>query len=130
MPKPDDERSGPSQSAEVVSPLHWLVDPQRGLWLPLSGLWILALDWLLFSSNVLSAGLATPVVVALGFCLGGTGVLILQKWIAKDALWKATLKALVAGIAVGVPWPLAGSLVGGWILLASGCKTPRSTFKD
>ncbi len=48
----------------------WLTDPDRGLLLPLTGIWILALDWLLFSSNVLSAGIATPLVVVLGFFLG------------------------------------------------------------
>ncbi len=51
--------------------VHWLIDPKRGILLPLAGIWILGLDWLLFSSNVLSAGLATPVVVVLDFILGG-----------------------------------------------------------
>ena len=99
--------------------------------LPLTGIWILGLDWLLFSSNVLSAGLATPVVVALGFLLGGIGTLFLQKRIAGDSLWKALLKALVAGVVVGVPWPLTGSLLGGWILLAAGLnKRKRETSKE
>ena len=106
--------------------MSWLIDPKRGMLLPLTGIWILALDWLLFSSNALSAGLATPIVIALGFFLGGVGTLILQKWIAGDSFWKALAKALAAGIVVGVPWPLTGTLVGGWILLASGIKRPAT----
>jgi hypothetical protein len=101
-------------------PFRWLVDPDRGLLLPLTGIWILALDWLLFSSNLVTAGLATPIVMGIGFLLGGGGALILQKRIAGDPFWKALPKAIVAGIVVGAPWPLAGTLVGGWVLLAAG----------
>lgn len=124
-PKSEPPTQPPSEAAGAR--LHWLIDPRRGLLLPVSALWILGLDWLLFSSNLLSVGLATPVVVGLGFFLGGLGTLILQKWIAGDPLWKAILKALVAGIVVGIPWPITGSLLGGWILMAAGLKTPSHT---
>ena len=92
--------------------------------MPVSGIWILALDWILFSSNLLSAGTATPLVMVLGFLLGSGGVLVLQKWLGGDGSLKAIAKGGAAGIAVGLPWPLAGSLFGGWILLASGIKKP------
>ena len=115
------QRSLPDEMSRHVS---WVIDPKRGMLLPLTGIWILALDWLLFSSNLLTAGLATPVIVAIGFVLGAVGTLVLQKMVAKDSLWKALLKALVAGIVVGIPWPLTGSLIGGWILLAAGIKKP------
>jgi len=62
----------------------WLIDPDRGSLLPLTGIWILALDWSLFSSNLVTAGLATPIVITIGFFLGGGGMLILQKLIARD----------------------------------------------
>ena len=122
-----EENSESPRQSMVKTPggrAFWLTDPDRGLVLPLTGIWILALDWLLFSSNVLSAGLATPVVVALGFFLGGAGTLVLQKWIAGDSFWKASSKALVAGVVVGVPWPLFGTVLGGWILLAAGLNKP------
>ena len=106
--------------------VNWIIDPKRGLLLPLTGIWILALDWLLFSSNVLTAGIATPVVVAIGFFVGGIGTLILQKRVAGDPYWKAMLKAIAAGVVVGVPWPLTGSLLGGWILLAAGLNKAKS----
>lgn len=88
--------------------------------LPLSGLWIVGLDWLLFSSNAASLGLATPVSVGLGFVLGSVGTLIFQRGLANDPWWKAGIKAFVAGVLVGVPWPIGGTIAGGWILIASG----------
>ena len=124
MPDQNSEVSQRSLPDEMSRHVSWVMDPKRGMLLPLTGIWILALDWLLFSSNLLTAGLATPVIVAVGFVLGAVGTLVLQIMVAKDSLWKALLKALVAGIVVGVPWPLAGSLIGGWILLAAGIKKP------
>lgn len=88
--------------------------------LPACGLWILALDWLLFSPNAISLGLVTPLVAVIGFALGAAGTFFFQKKFAGDNMWRATLKALIAGFVVGVPWPLAGTLIGGWVLLASG----------
>ena len=106
---------------KTVGWLRWLINPERrGLLLPISGLWMFALDWLLFSSNALSLGLATPIMVAIGFVLGGAGTYLFQRRLAGDKSWKAALKSFVAGIAVGVPWPLVGTLAGGWILVASG----------
>ena len=93
--------------------------------LPATGAWILALDWLLFSSNVLSAWLATPVAMAAGFVLGGAGAYLLQNRRANDAPWRAALKAVLAGVVVGVPWPIGGTLVGGWVLLSSGLGDAR-----
>jgi hypothetical protein len=122
MPDQDSKLPQQTSPAPASRPVGWLIDPDRGQLLPLAGIWILALDWLLFSSNLVTAGLATPIVMAIGFIVGGGGTLILQKWIAKDPLWKAFVKALVAGIVVGAPWPLAGTLVGGWVLLAAGMK--------
>ena len=124
MPDQNSEVSQYSLPDVTNRHVNWIIDPERGLLLPLTGIWILALDWILFSSNLLTAGLATPFVVAVGFVLGAIGTLFLQIMVAKDSLWKALLKALVAGIVVGVPWPLTGSLIGGWILLAAGIKKP------
>lgn len=96
--------------------------------LPVSGLWILALDWLLFSSNALSLGVATPVVVAIGFLLGGAGTFFFQKRFGKDNSWFAVLKAFVAGLVVGAPLPLTGSIVGGGVLLLSGLGKAKREF--
>ena len=104
----------------------WFFNPRkRRFILPATGLWILVLDWLLFSSNIVSAWLATPVVALIGFVLGGGGAFLAQRRKANDALWSASLKALLAGAAVGVPWPIGGTLIGGWVLLTSGLADAR-----
>ena len=113
----------PRRSGGIVG---WLFSPrQRRFILPATGLWILVLEWLLFSSNILSAWLATPIVVIVGFVLGGGGAFLVQRKKADDALWSALLKGLLAGIVVGVPWPIGGTLIGGWVLLTSGLADAR-----
>jgi hypothetical protein len=121
IPEQHAEHSQQALSVEKVGRFRWLIAPERRqLLLPLCGLWILALDWLLFSPNALSVGLATPVIVVIGFLLGAAGTFYLQRRFSGDNPWKAVLKAMVAGIVVGLPWPLAGTLIGGWVLLISG----------
>ena len=122
----------PEQTEQTVPPrqcgrLRWLIEPQRHrLLLPVCGLWILALDWLLFSSNVLSLGLATPIIVVIGFLAGSVGTYYFQSQFSGDKMWLASVKALFAGSVVGVPWPLAGTLIGGWVLFVSGLGNTRN----
>jgi hypothetical protein len=92
----------------------------RRIFVPLTGAWILGLDWLIFSKNLFTAGLAWPVAIALGFVLGGVGTLFLQRSIGHDRWPTALSKALLAGLIVGFPFPVLGTVVGGWVLLASG----------
>lgn len=118
-----DERA-PSEKRGGLT--RWLFHPkQRRFILPATGAWILVLDWLLFSTSILSAWLATPVVAVLGFVLGSGGAFLAQRKAAKDALLTAAFKALLAGIVVGIPWPVGGTLVGGWVLLTSGLADAR-----
>ena len=106
--------------------MNWLFNPkQRRFILPATGAWILVLDWLLFSSNVLSASLATPVAMLLGFVLGSVGAFLAQRRAANESLWSAAAKAILAGIVVGLPWPIGGTLIGGWVLLTSGLADAR-----
>ena len=133
MTEPKDKNSemdeqAPSRQSRGL--LRWLFNPrQRRFILPATGMWILGLDWLLFSSNVLSAWLATPAVVVLGFVLGSGGAVLAQRKAANDALWSAALKAVLAGIVVGLPWPIGGTLVGGWVLLTSGLADARKEIR-
>lgn len=107
--------------SESKLPGRWLVDPEpKRFLLPITGAWILGLDWLFFSQDVLSLGLAAPILVVVGFLLGGAGTLFFQRRYAKEGWLLVIGKALFAGIAVGVPWPIFGTIIGGWILLASG----------
>lgn len=121
MSEPHADNMDPAKPAHPGGHFRWLIDNEpRRLLLPLTGLWVLGLDWLLFGSNSLTGGLATPIIVVLGFLLGGAGTLFFQKYFAKDPMWKAVLKALVIGAVVGAPWPVAGTLIGGWVLVAAG----------
>jgi hypothetical protein len=123
----DSEHAEQVLSANRGGRFQWLISPENPqVLLPVVGLWILLLDWILFSSNALSAGIATPVVIVLGFLLGSAGTYFLQRRFVGDAPWKAFIKAAIAGICVGMPWPLGGTLVGGWILLFSGLGNAKS----
>jgi len=110
--------------------IRWLFNPkQRRFMLPATGAWILALDWLLFTSNALSAWLATPVVMVAGFVLGSAGAYLVQRRGANDTPRSAVLKAVLAGIVVGLPWPIGGTLIGGWVLLSSGLGDVRKEIR-
>ena len=111
--------------------MNWLFNPRRRRFiLPATGLWILILDWVLFSSNLLSAWLATPVVMLLGFVLGAGGAFLAQRRSAGESLWSTATKALLAGIVVGLPWPIGGTLIGGWVILTSGLAEARKELLD
>lgn len=124
--KENADRTEQAASHRSTGLLGWLFRPrQRRFLLPATGVWILALDWLLFASNIFSAWLATPALMVVGFLLGSTGAFLTQRRAGKDTLWNAALKALLAGIVVGLPWPVGGTLVGGWVLISSGLHDAR-----
>ena len=126
MPSSPDNSTQLSRATTSSGIRGWLTQPAHsGHLIPLTGLWILGLDWLLFSSNAVSLGLATPLSVILGFLLGSAGTLAFQSRFAGEAWWKSGVKALVAGILVGVPWPIGGTVAGGWILMNSGLSRLR-----
>jgi hypothetical protein len=115
-------------SAEPVEPTlwKWLTKPKHAQWLlPVTGVWILGLDWLLFAENTLSLYLATPLLAVAGFVGGALGTYFFQTRYGGDRGASAWIKSLFAGIVVGMPFPLAGSFVGGWILFNSGLASIR-----
>ena len=120
----DSSERSPSQQSGGLR--NWLFNPkERRFILPATGLWILVLDWLLFSSNMLSAWLATPVAMLLGFVLGSGGAFLAQRRAANESLLSTVAKAVMAGIVVGLPWPIGGTLIGGWVILSSGLADAR-----
>jgi hypothetical protein len=117
---------------ELLPPLHlgpdgksswfdWLTDPlPKRFMLPATGLLIMGLDWLLFSEEAASLGLLIPLTSPVGFVAGAIGTYWLQTRHGQDSKLAAGLKGLLAGILVGIPLPLAGTLAGGLILASSG----------
>lgn len=87
---------------------------------PASGLLILGLDWLFFSGSVLTLGLSTPILGLLGFTLGALGTGFIQHRYGGDSTGTTIVKGLLAGVAVGIPLPIAGTAVGGGVLALSG----------
>jgi hypothetical protein len=110
--------SGPERPSGLFD---WLTDPlpQRFL-LPATGLLMLGLDWLLFPKEAATAGLAIPITSIVGFLAGSIGAYHLQRRFGLNTRPVAAAKAFLAGFFVGLPFPLAGSLVGGWVLATSG----------
>jgi hypothetical protein len=87
---------------------------------PASGLLILGLDWLLFSGSMVTLGLSTLASAGLGFGVASLGTGLIQRRYGGDGLGGTLLKGLLAGTAVGLPLPIAGTAVGGGILALSG----------
>lgn len=87
---------------------------------PASGATVLGLDWLFFSGNALSLGLSTPWIAVMGFVLGTLAVTGIQHRYGTDSTGRSWLKGLLGGVAVGIPFPIAGTAVGAWVLSLSG----------
>ncbi len=99
----------------------WLTDPlPRRFMLPATGLLVMGLDWLLFSNEAATLGLTIPLTSVAGFLAGSFGTYVLQRNYGLDTRPAAWLKSLLAGTLVGIPFPLAGTLAGAWILTTSG----------
>jgi len=105
--------SDPDATTEIAGPAPTFLHPASG------GL-ILGLDWLLFSGTAASGGLAMPLSVTLGFLFGTMGTAACQRFIAKERWRKALGKGLLAGVVVGVPFPIGGTVLGGAVLASSG----------
>ena len=99
----------------------WLTDPlPKRFMLPATGLLVMGLDWLFFSEEAATFGLAIPLTSVVGFLAGSFGTYHLQRKYGLDTKPAALLKSLLAGFLVGIPFPLAGTLAGAWIMTTSG----------
>jgi hypothetical protein len=109
--------------------VSWLLDPlpQRFM-LPATGLLVLGLDWFLFSGEAATLGMAAPLTAVGGFLAGTIGTYMLQRRFGLDRRPVALAKALLAGLFVGVPFPMAGTLAGAWVLATSGLASVKSRF--
>ncbi len=106
---------------------HWLTSKEHSSLLhPLSGLWILGLDWMLFGGNVVSLGLLTILMMLAGFVIGGAGTAFIQGHYTGNGVGACFGKGLLGGLVVGVPFPVAGTFAGTIILAVSGLKALRN----
>ena len=97
---------------------------------PLSGLWVLAIDNVFFGTTMLTGGLTLPLSCALACCAGTLGVLFFQKVLARDGFGQAIRKALNAGVICGLPFSVAGTVYGGWILTMAGLSRKNDPDSD
>ena len=121
--KPVQELLPPLSSGPDAEPswFDWLTDPMpKRFMLPATGLLIMGLDWLLFSEEAASFGVLIPFTTVVGFLAGSIGTYLLQTRHGLDSKPAACLKGLLAGVLVGIPFPLAGTMAGGLILAGSG----------
>jgi len=86
---------------------------------PLAAFAIIALDGIFGTFEILDPLLLVFACVAVGV-LGFSATVMVQRFLAKDD-WGASLaKGLVMGIVAGVPYPIAGTVVGVPLLIWAG----------
>lgn len=120
----------PVVEPELVEPLP--PPPPRTFFHPLSGLVILGVDWLAFGADFVSGLFALLLTSLAAFTAVFFAVYRVQTRLNGDAPGKARWKALLGALAAGVPFPVAGTVVGAAILVLSGLPSPsdfRSVLK-
>jgi hypothetical protein len=126
LPPDDPDMTEPITTVANATPPEAANRPPRRVLHTRSALIILGLDWLLFSGSAASGGLGIPLSVTLGFLGGALGTLLVQRRTAGDSWPKALAKAVAAGVVVGVPFPIGGTVVGGGILALAGLDSLKS----
>lgn len=116
---PGEERDGQQQTGHATE--------SKSFFHPGSGLAIIGIDVVGFGLNVPTGFLATFFVSAAAFVVTFAVVFGIQRQQASDTVGWAMLKALIGAAAAAVPTPIAGTVLGGAILMLSGL--PNSTSK-
>ena len=89
---------------------------------PLTGLAILGLDWLFFGGELLTGFVLEPLLVPLAALFGFAATFLIERRDAGRSLARSFFVALFGALAVGVPWPISGTLIGLAVLLLSGLR--------
>jgi hypothetical protein len=115
-PLPRDAQTTSPSSATPSVPFAGL----RTFYHPASGVVILALDWFIFGTDLVTGFLALPWMCVVGFLVSFPLLLAIQlKW-TKDALPAALGKSFLGAFLVGLPFPITGTILGAAILALSG----------
>jgi drug/metabolite transporter (DMT)-like permease len=108
------------------------LETHRGKWLrlhPLSGVAILLLDNLFFGLKAMTAGLGMPITATLAFWTTLFAVWFVQRKLAHEDRRMSFGKALGAGIIAGLPFSIAGTVIGSWVILSAGLSPWRRLTK-
>jgi len=105
-------------------------EKKKSFFHPGSGLAIIGIDVAAFGLNAPTGLLATPLIAVGAFITTFAIVFGIQKNQAQDSTGWAMLKALIGGVAAGVPMPIAGTVLGAAILMLSGLPTSTSKVVD
>lgn len=89
-----------------------------------SGAAILSIDWLCFGLEWQLGPVSMAAMSAAAFLAAYAAVWRIQTSLGGDDARRAHGKALLGALAAGVPFPVAGTAVGGLILALSGLKLP------
>ena len=114
-PMPKDAPMPPPADHPPVPLAAW-----RTFYHPASGVVILGIDLLVFGPEMLSGFLDVPVMCVLAFLTTFPLVYIIQlKW-GKDTLSSAFGKAFLGAFLAGLPFSIAGTMLGAAVLALSG----------
>lgn len=109
VPIPKKESSQPDDRPPWLRLLH-----------PWSAALLLTVDTLCFGPEALSGMMAEPLIMVSAFGVTFTGVFKIQRTRAGEGKLSSFVKAFICGILAGLPFPIAGTAVGGLVLLAAG----------
>lgn len=106
-----------------VPPVLLTAEPRKksGIWLhPVSGGLILFFDNLFFAPEALTGELGWVVAGPLAFLLTTVCVFVVQRKRSRDSFGASAVKGLFGGILAGIPFNIAGTVVGSLVLILSG----------
>ena len=111
-------------SVETVSrlPKRAFHEPRTRFFEPASGVVILVIDNLFFGTDLLTGWVDLVPSVLLAFLLSFFAVYGIQRKKAGDTRLRAGTKAAIAAILTGMPTSIGGTVLGAWILWASGLR--------
>ena len=105
-----------------------LISERAGLFHPITGMLVLGLEWAIFGGTAATMGLGMFLMCGVGLLSGFCGAFIVQRMLGKDSWRVSLIKGAVAGLVVGVPFPVAGTALAGLILAISSLDKHRDRF--